>query len=761
MRENTIMFSNLWSGDGIILLDVKIESVQHSDKEEFHMAISYQEQGRIFTIETQNTTYQMKADTFDNLLHLYYGAKIRGNVEYMLPHVERSFSGNPSEVQPDRNYSLDVLPQEYPTLGTGDYRNKALVIRNGDGTESCSLKYQGYQIKKGKYALPGLPAVYAQEQEAETLEIYLEDVVSRVKVSLLYGVLEAEDIITRSAVISNESDTEITIEKAASACLDFLWGKYDLISFYGSHAMERNFQRSEVVHGSVTIGSRRGTSSHQYNPAVILAERNTTEDVGNCYGMCFVYSGGFLLETEKDQFEQVRVIMGLQPELFHYPLKAGESFVVPETILSFSKCGFSGLTRNYHKCIRNHIVRGRYQNQVRPILINSWEAAYFDFDGNTILQLAKDAAELGIDMVVMDDGWFGKRDDDNSSLGDWVVNEKKLGCSLGELIQRINAEGVQFGIWIEPEMISEDSDLYRSHPDWALQIPGRTPIRARNQLVLDFTREEVRTYIFDSICKVLDQGNVAYIKYDMNRSLANIYSQDRVPGKVLYDYVLGVYDFTEKLIQRYPHILIEGCSGGGGRFDAGMMYYTPQIWCSDNTDAIDRTKIQYGSSFFYPISVTGSHVSAVPNHQTGRVTGLKTRGVVAMAGTFGYELNPRKMTATEREEVKEQVATYKKHADLIQQGDYFRLSNPFTDGYAAWLFVSEDKRQALFSAVLLDKHANTGINYVRLKGLSEDHCYRNAENGLEYAGAALMEAGIPLPQKLGEYESYQLFLERK
>lgn len=393
---------------------------------------------------------------------------------------------------------------------------------------------------------------------------------------------------------------------------------------------------------------------------------------------------------------------------------------------------------------------------MRPVLINSWEAAYFDFTGETMLELAKNAADVGIDLVVMDDGWFGKRDDDNSGLGDWEVNEEKLGCSLGTLIEKINELGVDFGIWIEPEMISEDSTLYRNHPDWVLQIPGRSPVRSRNQLVLDFSRKDVRDYIFASICKVLDQGNITYVKWDMNRSISDVYSHVDVRGTVLHDYVVGVYDFLEQMIQRYPELLIEGCSGGGGRFDIGMLYYTPQIWCSDNTDAIDRTKIQYGTSFFYPASAVGSHVSAVPNHQTGRITSLKTRAVVAMAGTFGYELNLQMLSAEEKEEIKEQVAVFKKQNELIQQGTYYRLTNPMEDAMAAWLFVSENKKHALFNVVVLDKQANAGVTFIKLKGLLEGSTYISSVDNREYAADGLMEAGFPIPSTLGEYEAYQV-----
>lgn len=720
------------------------------------MAINYQTETRIFTLNTEHTTYQMKVDSYGFLLHLYYGSKISGNMDYLLTYYDRGFSGNPADVGNDRTYSMDALPQEYPVMGTGDYRSSALIIHNADGSDCCDLRYIGYKIQKGKYGLKGLPAVYATKQEAETLEILLEDAVSKVKVKLLYGVLEKEDIITRSAVIINGKEQMVVVEKASSACLDFITGDFDLLSFYGRHAMERNLQRAEIMHGNFVIESRRGTSSHQYNPAVIVAGKDTTEDVGSCYGMIFVYSGNFQCEAEKDQYGQTRIIMGLQDELFHYPLKQGEELVIPETILSYSKEGFGQLSIQFHRCIRDHICRGKYNKEVRPVLINSWEAAYFDFNGEMICKLAEEAVKLGMDLVVMDDGWFGKREDDNSGLGDWQVNEKKLGCTLGEMIQRIHAIGLKFGIWIEPEMVSEDSDFYREHPDWVLRIPGRRPVYSRNQLVLDFSREEVREAVFLQICQVLDQGNVEYVKWDMNRSLAEAYSMEQNQGRVMYHYVLGVYDFLEKLIKRYPDLLIEGCSGGGGRFDAGMMYYTPQIWCSDNTDAVDRIRIQYGTSFFYPASVVGAHVSAVPNHQTGRSVSLHTRGIVAMAGTFGYELDLEKLTEKEKEEIKGQIVEYRKDAWLIQNGDYYRLSNPFLEECAAWMFVSLDRKQVLLYVVMLEIHGNMTVNYVRLKGLIGEGIYRDVQSGQRYSGAALMEAGIPMPVEMGEYLGYRM-----
>lgn len=475
------------------------------------MSILFTEHDRIFTLHTKNTTYQMKADGYGFLLHLYYGRKAGGCMDYLLSYADRGFSGNPYDAGMDRTYSMDALPQELPCQGTGDYRSPAVIIKNPDGSYGCDFRYSGYQILDGKYGLPGLPAVYASKEEAQTLKIFMEDPATGVRMTLLYGVLPDQDIITRSAVIENPGKEKILLEKAQAACLDWLHGEFDLITFHGRHAMERNVQRVPVTHGAQVIGSRRGTSSHQYNPMMILAGRETTEDAGSCYAMSFVYSGNFKGEVEKDQYGQTRALLGLPEELFSYPVESGGKFYVPEVILTYSSRGLAKLSQNLHRCIRTHVCRGKYRDGGRPILLNSWEASYFDITGESIYELAKESADLGIDMLVMDDGWFGRRDDDNSSLGDWYVNEGKLGESLGSLIGRINGLGIRFGIWIEPEGVNEDSDLYREHPDWVLSVPGRDPVRARNQLVLDFSRPDVVDGIFEKICGILDQGNIEYV----------------------------------------------------------------------------------------------------------------------------------------------------------------------------------------------------------------------------------------------------------
>lgn len=724
------------------------------------MAILFDKNKNIFTLHTDHTTYQMQVDKYGFLLHLYYGRRTKGTMEYLLTFADRGFSGNPYDAGEDRTYSLDVLPQEFPCQGNGDFRSSAISVKYSDGSYGCDLRYQGHKVKKGKYAVKGLPAVYADETEAETLEITLEDSVTKLQVVLMYGVLPQYDVITRSARIINNGKGTLYLEKIQSACLDFVTGSFDLISFYGRHAMERNFQRLPVKHGTYKIGSRRGTSSHQYNPLMILAGRDTTEDYGSCYALSFVYSGSFQGEAELDQYNQTRILLGLQEEQFSYPLKSDEVFYVPETVLTYSSQGLGKLSQNLHRCYRKQLCRGKYKEATRPILVNSWETAYFNFDSKRLYDLAVHAAELGVEMLVMDDGWFGKRNDDNSSLGDWVVNEEKLGEPLKDFIDKINGLGMKFGIWFEPECVNEDSDLFREHPDWAMVIPGRKPVRGRNQLMLDFTRKEIVDDIFEKVCKVLDQGNIEYVKWDMNRSMTDLYScGTKEQGRIAYDYMLGLYDFLERLLERYPDLLIEGCSGGGGRFDAGMLYYTPQIWCSDNTDALDRVKIQYGTSFGYPASAVGSHVSVVPNEQTGRVISMETRGIVAMAGVLGYELDLGRLSLEEKEIVKEQIRKYRTYSGLVQKGLYYRLTNPFEDSTAAWEFISEDGSEALVSVVMQEIHGNMTANYVRLKGLVSGRSYQDQESGNIYDADALMEVGIPLPQRVGEYQAYQYYFK--
>jgi alpha-galactosidase len=559
--------------------------------------------------------------------------------------------------------------------------------------------------------------------------------------------------------VENKCETAVKLNRVMSLSLDIKDGDLDWIHFYGRHTMERQPERRELVHGIQQNGSTRGTSSHHQNPTVLLCDKTATEDNGCCFGAALMYSGGFMTQIEKDQLDLARVVMGINPDTFCWNLNAGETFYAPEVIMSVSTSGFTKLSQNFHKIIREHVCRGKYKLIERPVLINNWEATYFDFNEEKILNIAKEAARLGVDMLVLDDGWFGKRDSDFSGLGDWFVNENKLKGGLGGLVKQVNDLGMKFGLWFEPEMISEDSDLYREHPDWAIQIPGRRPNRSRSQLVLDITRREVRDYLYDRISAILDSANIEYVKWDMNRSIADWYShclKAENMGEMPHRYVLSLYELLERLTTAYPDVLWEGCSGGGGRFDAGMLYYHPQIWCSDDTDAYERTKIQYGTSFFYPVSAVGSHVSAVPNHQTGRSTLLETRGVTAMAGSFGYELDLNNLSDEEKAQVTGQIEHFKSYGPLIHNGDYYRLTNPMQDNVAVWSFVSEDKKQVLINGVMFRTEPNMIRYTVKLKGLIPEAEYTLQTTGETFTGAALMSGGILLPRPWGDYTPIEL-----
>ena len=726
------------------------------------MAILIDEKTGLFSLTTKNSLYQMKADEYGVLLHTYYGRKTPVvDYSYLIDRDDRGFSGNPYRLGETRDYSLDVMPQEYACFGGGDFRPSALKVRYNGGGNSMDLRYAGYKLCEGKYAIPGLPAVYAnKEEECETLIIKLKDEKEEISVSLYYGVFEKMDLITRAAVIENTGEELFYLERAMSMELDIPYGDHDWITFYGKHEMERQLSRTALHHGIQSVGSTRGASSHQYNPFVILADPDATEEHGECFGVSFLYSGDFLAEAEKDQFDQTRLVMGIHPGNFSWKLNPGESFYTPEAALIYSESGFGALSRKYHKTYRHNLCRGKYKTARRPVLINNWEGTYFDFTGEKLLKMAKEAADLGIELFVMDDGWFGKRDGDFSGLGDWSVNEEKLGCTLGQLSQQIHKLGMKFGIWFEPECVSEDSDLYREHPDWALCLPGRSPMRGRYQLVLDFSRADVRENIFEQMCRVLDHAQIEYVKWDFNRSISDIYSRllpaDR-QGEVAHRYVLGLYELLEKLTSRYPEILFEGCSGGGGRFDAGMLYYTPQIWCSDDTDAIERLEIQYGTSFGYPVSAVGSHVSACPNHQTKRVTPLKTRAAVAMSGTFGYELDVENLPEEEKAAIRVQIQEYKKYYDLIQDGDYYRLTTPdHNNPFMVWEFADAQGKEALVSVVATRQNPNETACRVCLRGLNGENLYCINGEKMLYPGAALMYGGIPLPRAQQPYDSWQL-----
>ena len=625
-------------------------------------------ENNIFNLETKNTVYQIKIDEYGVLNHVWYGPKTNTNMDYLLKYPYVGFAGSMYQKDNDRQYSLDYLPLEYSYIGDGDYRIPAASVLFQNGSRVLNLRFHSYKIVKGKFKIKGLPAVYANTDEAESLKITLKDINSEIYVELNYAVIFNADIITRNSTFINNTDETVTLEKAHSMCMDISYGDWDWIHFPGRYLAERQVERQGLIQGVQEAGSRRGTSSHQQNPAVILCENDCIEDSGFCIGATLVYSGNFQIQIEKEQLGQVRLLMGIHQDDFTWKLESKDVFETPETILSCSSNGLGELSNRFHRIIRNNVCRGKFKTINRPLLINSWETTYFDFDDEKLINIATKSAELGVEMLVLDDGWFGKRNDDNSSLGDWFVNKKKIKMGLNNLVEKIKEIGMSFGIWVEPEMVSEDSELYKKHPDWVIKIPGRNVVRSRNQLVLDVSRREVIEYLYESISSILKSADIRYVKWDMNRSIGDWYSNilpSYKQGELSHRYILGLYELLERLTTDFPDVLFEGCSGGGGRFDAGMLHYCPQIWCSDNTDAFDRVKIQYGTSFFYPISSVGSHVA---KSKKARQISMEARGIVAMPGSFGYELDLNNINDYERQVVHNQIFNFKKYNELIRIG---------------------------------------------------------------------------------------------
>ncbi|MDD2268409.1 MAG: alpha-galactosidase [Eubacteriales bacterium] len=730
------------------------------------MPITVNDQKKLFRLDAGNSTYIMQVRENGYLLHLYYGSHISdSDVSHLLDnHINAAFSPLPPSRE-SSYFSLDTQPQEYSCNGAGDFRISALSVKMPNGSTSTELKYASYKIIDGKPSLEGLPATYVNcDSEAKTLEITMEDTLSGAEVVLCYTAFESLNAIARNVRIRNTSDALLKVDRAYSMTLDLNRADFDLIHFHGKHVAERKFERSPLIHGIQSIASKRGSSSHNHNPFVILCDKTATETFGEAYGFSFVYSGNFASDIEVDCFDHTRVIMGINPTDFEWLLSPGDFFTTPEVVMVYSDAGLEKLSHTYHRLYRKNLCRGPWRDAKRPILVNNWEATYFEFNSDKLVNIAKDAAELGIEMLVMDDGWFGNRNDDHSSLGDWFVNEDKISGGLDALVKRVNDLGLKFGIWFEPEMISPISKLYEAHPDWCLHVNGRDRSTGRQQLVLDMSRKDVRDYLFNVMSEILSSSNIAYVKWDFNRNLSEVGSELLPPEQqheVFHRYVLGLYELLERLITAFPNVLFEGCSGGGGRFDPAMLYYSPQIWTSDNTDAIERCYIQYGTSFAYPASSMSAHVSASPNHQTGRATSFKTRGNVAMAGAFGYELDLNKLSVEEKQLVKEQVESYHKYYHIINFGDFYRLISPYDNNYyCAWEYVSEDKNEALLTFVSMRVVINHTY-FVRLRGLDPTKIYVDVATGDEYHGDTLMNAGLRLKEWMGDGSSIVKYFKAK
>lgn len=712
------------------------------------MPIIYNEKTREFHLYNQEISYIIKILDNDQPGQLYYGKRLthREDFSHLFEYAMRDMS--PYAFEENSTFSLENIKQEYPTFGCGDMRFPAYEIERENGSHVVEFVYKEHKIYNGKPKLEGLPATYVEsDDEAQTLELVLEDTSINTRIVLLYTIYEAFPVIARSVRFECDSDEKITLLSAMSACVDLPDKDYEMIDLAGVWARERHVRRHKLDYGIQSIYSMRGCSSYQFNPFLALARENADEFQGQVYGFSLVYSGNFLAQTEVDNYDTVRVLMGIHPNGFKWTLGKGESFQTPEMVMVYSEAGLNGMSQTFHKLYRTRLARGTWRDKVRPILINSWEAFYFDFDAPKLLGLADAAADLGMELLVLDDGWFGKRDDSTSSLGDWYPNEEKLKGTLKELAEKINAKGLKFGLWIEPEMTNKDSDLYRAHPDWLLAEQGKRICHSRTQYVLDFSKKEVREYIGDMLENLLAEVPVSYIKWDMNRTFSEVFSNgnDReYQGKVCHKYILGVYELYERLTSRFPHVLFESCASGGARFDPGMLYYAPQGWTSDDTDAIERLKIQYGTSMVYPVSCMGSHVSASPNHQTNRVTPIETRADVAYFGTFGYELDLLKLGEEDKAEIRRQIAFMKEKRDLIQKGTFYRLKSPFEGNETAWMIVSEDQKKALVGYYRVMQPVNVGFKRLKLKGLKEDTCYKVSGYAYDCYGDELMQVGMIL-----------------
>ena len=728
------------------------------------MSINYNENLKTFHLKTKNTSYILKILETGHISHLYWGRKLKAdNLEYFVRR--RCFGSFCADTDNISGFQLELIPQECPTFGATDLRSPSLEFQYEDGTSATDLRHKSHRIYEGKQRLSGLPAVYVEsEEEATSLEITLVDSLKNLEVVLTYNVFENFDAITRSLKIVNNSDEKINIERVLSANVDFTTDEFDFIQLSGSWGRERHILRNPLRSGSQAIESRRGASSHAQNPFMALCSKDANEEYGDVYGFSLVYSGNFLANVEVDMYRNARAQIGINPFDFKWLLESKEEFQAPEVVLVYSSKGLNGMSQIYHNLYRKRLCRGNYRDKVRPILINNWEATYFDFNEVKIKEIAKEASKLGMELFVLDDGWFGNRNDDKSSLGDWFVNEGKLKGGLSKLAKDINNMGLKFGLWFEPEMISPISKLYEKHPNWCIHIPGRTRSQARSQLILDLSRKEVCDYIIESVSKILESANISYVKWDMNRNMTEVGSLELTSERqreTAHRYILGLYRVMEEITSRFPNVLFESCSGGGGRFDPGMLYYMPQTWTSDDTDAIERLKIQFGTSMVYPPISMGCHVSAVPNHQANRTTPLETRGVSAMAGNFGYELDITKLSEEEKEELKEQISLYKEIRETVQFGTLYRLKSPFNSNEVAWMMISEDKNEVVVSYVRQWALVNESFSNLKLTALDKDSEYEIIGEDIVLSGDELMYIGLNIPELYGDYVSKLWKLKKK
>ena len=711
------------------------------------MGIVYHESSKIFHLYNDTISYLMMVLRNGHLGQLYFGKRIqdREDFSYLLETSRRPMTSYVYEG--DKTFSLEHIRQEYPVFGTTDYRHPAVEVLQENGSRISDFQYESHRIEKGKPKLSGLPATYTESgEEAQTLIVSLKDPLTGVRLELLYTIFAEGGILTRSARFYHEGVKPVRLGRAMSLCLDLPDRDYIWQQLSGCWARECHIHCRNLEPGIQAIGSMRGNSSHEHNPFLVLRRPHADERQGEVIGLSLIYSGNFRIQAEVDAHDTLRILAGIDPETFEWKLEAGESFQTPEAVLVYTDQGMNHMSQTFHKLYQKRLARGYWRDKPRPILNNNWEATYFDFTEERLIEIASRAKECGVELFVLDDGWFGARRNDRAGLGDWKANRERLPGGITGIAERIEQLGMKFGLWFEPEMVNKDSDLYRQHPDWILATPGRRESHGRCQYVLDFSRKEIVDAIYEQMAEILKNAKVSYIKWDMNRSITECFSRawpaDR-QGEIYHRYILGVYDLYERLTSEFPHVLFESCSSGGGRFDPGMLYYAPQGWLSDDSDAIERLKIQYGASICYPISSMGAHVSVTPNHQVFRNTPLHTRANVAYFGTFGYELDLNRLTKEEQEEVKEQIKFMKQYRCLFQFGTFYRLRSPFSgDGTTAWMVVSEDKKEAIVGIYKVLNGANMPFARVSLKGLDPDLCYRNSADGKGHYGDELMNAGL-------------------
>lgn len=710
------------------------------------MPILYHQETKTFHLYNREMSYIIKILRSGHLGNLYYGKGVKDRIsfDHLLEVQQR-----PMAVQVEEEvgaYSLEHVKQEYPVYGSGDMRHPAIDILQPNGSRVLNFVYQSHTINKGKPKLENLPATYVEgDNEATTLQIILYDKVIDTKVILNYSIYENLAVITRNAYIENCGKQTIMLDQVMSMSLDLPDKEYQMIELTGAWARERHIKERKLEHGIQSIYSLRGCSSSNFNPFIALKREECTEYQGEVVGFSFVYSGNFLAQVEVDTYDVTRVTMGIHPHCFSWTLLPNSHFQTPEVVMVYSGQGLNQMSNTYHQLYQKRLVRGKYRDQVRPIVINNWEATYFNFNEEKILNLASKAKKLGMEVFVLDDGWFGKRNNDSSGLGDWYPNLEKLPNGIVGLSKKITDLGMQFGLWFEPEMVNKDSDLYTLHPEWVLQTPDRYLSQSRHQYVLDFSNPKVIAYVYRLMEKIIVKSHISYIKWDMNRCMSEVYSRVHSAsnqGKVMHEYILGVYQLYQRLTSTFPKILFESCASGGARFDPGMLYYAPLCWTSDNTDAIERLKIQYGTSLVYPIASMGSHVSASPNHQVYRNTPLQTRANVAYFGTFGYELDVTKLSKQEQEEVMRQIKFMKQYRSVIQFGRFYRLQSPFVSKETIWMVVSTDKSIALVGYYRPLQEVNQGYRRIKLLGLDANKEYYNEYHKTSHYGDELMNIGM-------------------